>query len=389
MAQSAEAEVLIIGAGIAGLSAAIALDRVGVSVEVIERASAMTQAGTALSLWPNALAALGHIGLDGAVTGIGVDEQQGVARRPCGEELFRLDQRRLNQRLGMPTQIVLRPALQQVLLEAVSHLPVRLHATATRIAAGDSSALVELSTGETLRASVVLACDGIHSVGRTVVGNPRPTFRGRTSWRAVLEGASHLVSEACLTVGQGKQFIVGSLRGDAIYWAADVGLPEGVNQRLTDKRAFLRDQFAAWHDPIPELIDRTEQDRFVIADLYDSIPRRLIAGRVALLGDAAHPMTPDLGQGACQGIEDAVVLAACFSQERDRGLALARYQSARLRRVRAIVRESRRIGRLATTTSPSAAFVRDMTARHMPEWLNARLVARYASESAFSKTLPP
>ncbi len=388
MAHSAEAEVLIVGAGIAGLSAAIALDRVGVSVEVIEQATAMTQAGTALSLWPNALGALECIGLGGAVAGIGVDEQQGVARRPSGEELFRLDQRRLIQRLGLSTQIVLRPALQQLLLDYASHLPIRMSTPASRMSTGDSSASVELSTGETLRASVVLACDGIHSVGRTVVGNPRPIFRGRTSWRAVLEGASHLVSEACLTVGQGKQFIVGSLRGDATYWAADVGLPEGVNQRLIDKRAFLSDQFVAWHDPIPELIERTDEARFVIADYYDSVPQRLIAGRVALLGDAAHPMTPDLGQGACQGIEDAVVLAACFSQERDRDLALARYQSARLRRVRTIVRESRRIGRLATTTSASAAFVRDMTARHMPQWLNARLVARYASECAFSKTLP-
>jgi 2-polyprenyl-6-methoxyphenol hydroxylase-like FAD-dependent oxidoreductase len=388
MAQSAEAEVLIIGAGVAGLSAAIALDRVGVSVEVVERATAMTQAGTALSLWPNALAALHCLGLGDAVAEIGIDERQGVARRPSGEELFRLDQRRLNQQLGMPTQIVLRPALQQLLLDAASHLPIRMNTPATGVHARDTCGLVELSTGKSLTAPVVLACDGIHSIGRTAVGNPRPTFQGRASWRALLDGASRLVPEACLTVGQGKQFILGSLRGDAVYWAADVGLPEGANQRLTDKRAFLGDQFAGWHEPIPELIERTDEQRFVIADLYDSIPLRLIAGRVALLGDAAHPMTPDLGQGACQGIEDAVVLAACFRQERDRGKALAKYQSARLRHVRRIVRESRRIGRLATTTSPSAAFVRDMTARHMPGWLNARLVARYASDGAFRKTLP-
>jgi 2-polyprenyl-6-methoxyphenol hydroxylase-like FAD-dependent oxidoreductase len=388
MARSTEAEVLIVGAGIAGLTAAIALDRVGVTVEVIERATALTQAGTALSLWPNALAALDRIGLGESATQIGVEENQGAARKPSGDELFTLDQSRLNERLGMPTQIVLRGELQNLLLGAASHLPIRMNTPAARIVHSDDCGLVELSTGEAKKAPVVLACDGIQSVGRSVVGNPRPTFRGRTSWRAVLRGEQSLVHEACLTVGDGKQFIVGSLRDDAVYWAADVGLPEGVNQSLADKRAFLLDKFADWHDPIPVLIEHTDENQLVIADLYDSIPQHLVAGRIAVLGDAAHPMTPDLGQGACQGIEDAVVLAECFTQEKNRDVALARYESARLRRVQRIVRESRRIGKLATTTSPVAAFVRDMTARHMPEWLNARIIARYASEDAFRRTLP-
>ena len=117
------------------------------------------------------------------------------------------------------------------------------------------------------------------------------------------------------------------------------------------------------------------------------MPRHLSAGPVVLLGDAAHPMTPDLGQGACQGIEDAVVLAACIDGEPDRSAALARYESARLRRVRTMVRDSRRIGRIATLRSPSLVAMRDVGTRYMPGWLNARLTARYASEDAFRRSL--
>lgn len=126
----------------------------------------------------------------------------------------------------------------------------------------------------------------------------------------------------------------------------------------------------------------------MIADFYDSIPKALTAGRVALLGDAAHPMTPDLGQGACQGIEDGVFVAACLGQDVDRTVALASYEAARLPRVQRMVRESRRIGRLATSTSEIVTGLRDLAVGHMPNWLNGRLAARYASEASFLNTLP-
>ncbi len=387
MPSTSDPGALIVGAGIAGLTAAVALDRIGVKVEIVERATALTQAGTALSLWPNALAALKHIGLGDAVSGIGVDEPAGIGCRPDGEEIFRLDQSRLNQQLGTATQIVFRAELQRVLLERARHIPTRLHTSAVSITSHGSEGRVVLSSGEELAAHLVLACDGVHSVAREFVGNPVPRFQNRSSWRAVLDGSSDLVPTARLTVGNGQQFITSPMRDGLVFWAADVGLPERTNAALVDKRGFLRAAFSGWHHPIGELIRRTDEEQLVIADFYDSVPRRLSAGRVVLLGDAAHPMTPDLGQGACQGIEDAVVLAACVATESDPLMALAKYESARLRRVRTIVRDSRRIGRLATLRSPSLSSIRDVGTRHLPEWLNARLVARYASEDAFRRSL--
>jgi 2-polyprenyl-6-methoxyphenol hydroxylase-like FAD-dependent oxidoreductase len=381
-------DAVVVGAGIAGLTAAIALDRIGLDVQVVERATALTEAGTALSLWPNALAALRHIGLGEAVAGIGTEEPAGVVRKPSGRLIMTLDQSRLHRQLGTPTLVVHRGDLQRCLLDAASHLPIRMETSVARVGTEGGVGRAELRDGEVLTAPLVLACDGIHSVARSVVPNPPVSYRGRTSWRAVIGGASDLVPGACLTAGAGQQFIASRLRGDAVYWAADVGLPEGANALLADRREFLLRAFSGWHDPITELIARTDGDGLVIADLYDSVPSTLRAGRVVVLGDAAHPMTPDLGQGACQAIEDGVSIAAFLDRHPDPEVALARYEAARLPRARQMVRESRLLGVLATAESPALTALRDAAAR-MPDWLNARLVARYASEASFLATLPP
>jgi 2-polyprenyl-6-methoxyphenol hydroxylase-like FAD-dependent oxidoreductase len=383
-----QTDVVIVGAGIAGLTAAIALDRAGISVQIVERAGALTQAGTALSLWPNALAALDRIDLSGPIVDIGYEESSGTVRNWSGREIIRIDQSRLSQRVGSTTLTVHRGELQRVLLDAASHLPILLHSPVERMGSDGSQGIAELSTGKQLRASVVLACDGVRSVARSLTDNPPPRYTGRTSWRAVLSGASHLVTEACLSAGRGKQFIASPLRGNLTYWAADVAMPEGANEALPDKKAFLLESFAGWHHPVVELIERTDGAWLVTADIYDAVPRVLTAGRVALLGDAAHPMTPDLGQGACQGIEDGVVIAACMTMAPNPEIALANYQSARIHRVQRMVKDSRHLGALATAESRIGSSIRNAVGALMPGWINRGITARYASEAAFLRTLP-
>jgi len=388
MRPSREPDVLVVGAGIAGLTSAIALGQVGITVQIIERARALTPTGGALTIWPSAQAALERIGLAKAVADIGYKEPNGTICEWSGRVITKLDQSRLHERLGTPTLSVHRGELQRVLLDAASHLPVRLQTPAKQVGTDPAGAFVQLSDGEKLRATVVLACDGVRSVGRRLTGNPEPRYTGRTSFRAVVDDSDCRVSEACLSAGQGKQFIVSPMAGDRTYWAADIGMPEGASEALRDRKGFLLESFAQWHYPISELIERTPVKSLVIADVYESVPKTLTAGRVALLGDAAHPMRPDLAQGACQGIEDGVVLATCLARDHNPAIALANYEAARLRRVRSMVRESRRLNRFATTQSGVVSAVRNASVAHMPGWLNRNLVARYASERAFLQTVP-
>jgi 2-polyprenyl-6-methoxyphenol hydroxylase-like FAD-dependent oxidoreductase len=380
-------DVMVVGAGIAGLVAAIALDQAGMSVQIIERATALTPGGGALTIWPSAQAALERIGLATAVADIGFKEPNGTICDWSGRVITKLDQSRLHEQLGTPTLSVHRGDLQQMLLDAASRLPVRLQTPARRVGSDGAGAFVELTGGEMLRATVVLACDGVRSIARTLTENPAPRYSGRTSFRAVLD-SDDLVSEACLSAGQGMQFISSPMVGGRTYWAADVGMPEGANEALGDRKGFLSESFTRWHHPVSELIERTPAELLVIADVYESMPKTLKAGRVALLGDAAHPMRPDLAQGACQGIEDGVVLAACLARHHSPDTALANYETARLRRVRSMVRESRRLNRLATTQSAVLSGLRNVSVAHMPGWLNRSLVARYSSEQAFLRTVP-
>jgi 2-polyprenyl-6-methoxyphenol hydroxylase-like FAD-dependent oxidoreductase len=197
------------------------------------------------------------------------------------------------------------------------------------------------------------------------------------------------MTEASLSVGHGYQFIASSLPQDRVYWGAMAHLPEGANGAMREARSFLVDCFGGWHRPIPDLIEATPERDIVRTDVYDRPPpKRVMDGPVALVGDAAHPMTPDLGQGGCQALEDAVVLGACFQQHGKLAAALAAYQAHRLRRVRRIVRDSHLIGQIFGARGALVALPRDLLISGTPEMVSQRQLARYGSREAFLATLP-
>ena len=378
-------QTLVAGGGIAGLAAAIAMSKAGRQVAIAERASELREIGAALSLWPNAVAALGHLGLAEQIKALSIEAPTASIRSMTGDTLVRFDSNAMRRALqGLPV-VVLRADLQAALLEECRYrgIEVRLSSDVRGVRPDRGKMIVEIGNGEA-EFDAVIGADGINSTVRTWVAGPDPRRDcRRTAWRAVIANDSGLIDDTWLTVGVALQLIASPAPNGLAYWAADT--PKVIRADKEDRvlKQELHRLFDSWHEPISDIIEATPPESLIVTDIFDRPPpKQLSRGAVVLVGDAAHAMTPDLGQGACQGLEDAAVLLACANGNEDVLGMLAAFEGRRLRHIRTIVRDSYGIGKLATARHPSAARLRDGLVRIMPEALHNRRLARYASVSA-------
>lgn len=379
---------MIVGAGIGGLAAAISLRRAGFEVEVVERAPVVREIGAGVSIWSNALAALDLIDVGDSIRSIGWSGTSGRINDRSGRTVASTDTRTIRGALGELPVMVHRAELLRVLLEAAGDISIRVAATCSGVRTEESQAVVSLQGGTELRADVVVGSDGIHSATRRALRDPsKPQYTGLTGWRAVI-GNHDRVSQAWLSVSGGNQFLVAPLTEGRLFVASTMHLEEGQARWVSDPASYQREIFNGWHGPIDELLAHIPPNVFISSDIYHRPPPKWMArGRVALLGDAAHPMTPDLGQGACQAIEDSVVLGACLSGASDVSSALRTYESLRLPRVRTIVASSRKLGLSFSTRDPIRAAMRNTTLRLAPDSIRMRYLARFASRSAFLRSI--
>jgi 2-polyprenyl-6-methoxyphenol hydroxylase-like FAD-dependent oxidoreductase len=348
-------KAIIIGGGIAGLASALALTRRGWQVEVLERAPEFTEVGAGLSLWPNALRALDALGVGEPVRSRATLQGQAGIRDVAGRWLSRSDTGELERRYG-PAAMIHRADLLAVLLAAVPDEALRPGVT---VSAVRPDGTVRHSGGES-RADLVVGADGVHSITRRSVwpGAPAPRYAGYTSWRLVTGPIA--VTESSESWGRGERFGYAPLPDRRIYCYATANAPQGASD---GDLAGLARRFGGWHDPIPALLAAADPGAVLHHDLYELPPlNTYISGRVVLAGDAAHAMTPNLGQGACQALEDAVVLGEVMAS----GAGPAAYDRQRRPRTQMIARRSRRLGAAAQWASPAAVHLRDTTLRLLP-----------------------
>jgi 2-polyprenyl-6-methoxyphenol hydroxylase-like FAD-dependent oxidoreductase len=364
---------VVAGAGIGGLTVAVALRRQGWDVTVFERVPALEPVGAGLGLAPNALHALDAIGLGDAVRGFSAVQGQGGVRRADGRWLVRTELGVIAERFGDPLLMTLRADLVGLLAGRLPDGVLRTGVTVTGVDPGDQAnrARVSTSAGD-LDADLVIAADGIRSPIRTALfpEHPGPRYSGCTAWRFVAPRPDQSISPA-ETWGRGTVFGAVSLADGRVYCYASTFAPAGA--RSGDETAELKRRFDGWHDPIPALIGSVPADQVLHDDIYwmaSPLPA-YHRGRVAILGDAAHAMTPHLGQGACQAIEDAIVLASVVAPgpgpARGPGPApapsaipdLAAYTSARLARTQKVARNSYRATRMSGLTSRPAITLRN------------------------------
>ena len=349
------ARAIVVGAGIGGLAAALALTNSGWSVTVLERGSADRQAGSGLSLWPNALRALAELGVENLMEpGATLGGRSGV-RTPSGTWIGHTDiGAAIVGRYGLPLVLTQRETVLLALRAKLELAGVRVDfgVTVLEIATGHASATVS-TAHEIHTADLIVVADGSRSRLRPQLfpGQPGLRYAGYTTWRMLTRRPDADIEPSETWGPAGQRFAILPVAEDRLYCYATAN--EAAGRTAADERIQLRERFGAWHAPIPEIIDSLDHSAVIRTDVFElsaplSTYRR---GRAVLLGDAAHAMTPDLGQGACQALEDAVTLGIVLGDGRtiepatiER--ALDRYSTLRAPRGADLIRRSHAAGRI-------------------------------------------
>lgn len=366
MHSSVSKRAIIIGGGIGGVTAAIALKQAGLDVTVFERAEELQEVGSGLPLWTNALRALHKIGLTDELEKLGVQVTSLSVSTWSGDTMADARNDKYLKRLGTITIVLHRAELLALLLKTLGEDRVQLGTTCVGFIQDATGVCARFADGQEVRGDVLIGADGIHSVIRTqLAGLIKPGYVGYTCWR----GLAHITRTGLETWawGKGCQFGIIPMSQGRVYWFVQKYAPEGEKDKPGGRKNEVLELFHDWHDPIPAVIEATAETDILRNDIYElKHLRQWSHGRVTLLGDAAHAMTPNLGQGACQAIEDAVELGECLKDKTDIIAALKLYEKRRVTRANRIALVAHLIGQVVQWENPILSGARNTIFRRMP-----------------------
>jgi 2-polyprenyl-6-methoxyphenol hydroxylase-like FAD-dependent oxidoreductase len=362
---------LIIGGGIAGLTAAIALQRRGIAVKVCEAAPQILPLGAGIWMAPNAMQVFHRLGVADKVQAGGVPLRNIQVVDARMQPIMRTNQERIRQRFGYTTTAIRRAALQEILLAELAPADVLLSKQYVGLSEDEAGVSVAFADGSTLRGAFVIAADGIHSPIRSQLF-PEVRFRGtgHVVWRGMsaLELAPAYKQAIMEAWAQGVRFGFSEIADGLVDWFVVVpGTAIGADR--TELKAKLQAIFQEFAYPIPDILAAAEESRIIRNEIsdFDPIPR-WSRGKVCLIGDAAHASTPYMGQGGCQAVEDAYVIARCLQREPSVEQAFAALQQLRRPKASHIVKTSRLMGRIGYLHNAAGAL-RNFIIRTTPEFI--------------------
>lgn len=371
-----ENRILVAGAGIGGLNVAFALKRAGFQVTVFEKAPRVQALGAGVGLWVDGMMALTKVGLDDVVAEVGAPYGIVQFRNGAGTVLAELPVGELANRHGARAPVMVRrPELLRVLSEAVGADSIQTASECIGFDQDREGVSLRLSEGREERGAVLIVADGLDSTLREgIAGEPTRRYAGYQYLRLLTQAGEDYVprNTFSMTVGRGDRVGLSHAGGGWRYLFGVLVVPQGTPGHPEGPKADLQQRFGDFPEPIPRLIEETGEDGIFRTDTFDIKPlERWGEGRVTMLGDAAHAMTPNMGRGAGESIQDAVALAqelagADSLEDHDSvSAALRRYERARKPATDRVHTASWRSGKLMSVKPPPLRFLRDQLMAHV------------------------
>lgn len=356
--------IAIIGGGIGGIAAGVALLQAGFTVRVFERASQLREAGAGVILWPNATGILRELGALSEVLSQGQCSTHFLVRSFSGGLLMNIG----TAAADMPTVGLHRADLLRALARLLPPECVCVGHELHTVRFIGGKAFLRFSNGESFVCDGIVGADGIHSRIRTgLLGASPPAYRGYAIFRGLVDAPAALSpGHNGESWGPGQRFGILAVGKNKVCWYATANTPD-PRQLAEGRKQNLQQLFRGWHHPIPELIAAANEDEILLNSACDLGTSRSWSDKpVTLLGDAAHALTPNLGQGACMALEDAFVLAKCLRAHSSVGDGFRRYERLRFPAVRSAVLRSRWLGHVGQWEARAAVAFRDTITHLLP-----------------------
>jgi 2-polyprenyl-6-methoxyphenol hydroxylase-like FAD-dependent oxidoreductase len=367
---------LIVGGGIGGLSAAISLLKVGFDVDVFEQSPTLREAGAGVGLWSNAMGSLDQLGAGATIRRNCLRVRVFAVANEKGRNLSSTNLDDLGADfVSSSCFVVLRPMLLAALAECVPQKSIHTDCRVVRLEADKNCVRLHLEDGRVEEGDLLVGADGLHSVVRPlVVGHDDIRYSGQTCFRGVAPYRLAQRDVVREVQGAGQRGSVCPVDAENVYWWVALNAPAGQMVAQGRRKSFLLDRFKGWPSGLDEAIAATPDKLILQNDLVDRPPALNYAkGNVVLVGDAAHPTTPNLGQGANMAIDDAIVLGRCLRDTPTISMALEKYQRERLPRTRQVVQRSWSFGRMCLWESKIAVTLRELIVRTTPRFVIKRV----------------
>ncbi len=367
-------KVLVIGGGIGGATLTLALQKIGVEAEMYERAPELKEVGAGIALWNAPFRALERLGVGDKIRQCAMPLRFGMFGFASGDIFRRMDLEKVLGAEYSENFILHRADLHSAILGGIVANTVHTDHECERIEQNSGGVKAIFKNGKTAIGDILIGADGFHSVVRkTLFGESAARYSGQTCFRGIADVAALHPQVLAEIHGTGQRFGIAPINARRVYWFAAMNAPHGEKDEPENRRDFLMEKYKDWAFGIPDMIAATPNN-ILRNDLIDYEPLKTwTKGRITLLGDAAHPMLPNLGQGACTAIEDGFILARQINQKGVNTTSLIAYEAERIGRTTRIVNQSWQFGVPLVWTNPAVVRLRNMLFKYAPKSMTEKM----------------